>query len=189
MSLQKSLVMLVFGAVVMGASSANPQTPATNRYNTFLAQPNVAAPSPPPAAIGDVVMSVFPLDVFRKIRGDNGPNFAWFPCDNTDLAGTPLQAVMPRTPDFRGRYPRGFAASVPDLAAGESGGPGTTVGWTVGAHGHSVTMDIESFSHGDDEHGPVWNTRPGKHTWATSTEGGKENRPNSVVLNFYIKVR
>ena len=145
----------------------------------------------PDSGTGDIVMSVLDLKTFRAVRGDIGPDYIWYPCDNSPLAGTKLGPALQNTPDFRGRYPRGWdnPQSVPDRAPNESAAPGTVIGQKLLSHTHKVTIDISHFSGGDDEHGPVWNPAQDHHSWDTDSNanGSSENRPNSVVVFFYIR--
>lgn len=140
--------------------------------------------------VGDIVESVYDLNTFRAKHHDGGPRFSWFECDGTDVSGTELAELMQKTPDFRGRYPRGFSPTPPpDLQPGESGAAGTAIAQEILHHGHPFTLDIEGFDHGNGEHGPVWNDRPTKHSWDTKETGGSENRPNSLIVHFYIRAR
>jgi hypothetical protein len=142
------------------------------------------------SAVGDIVMSVLPIDTFRKAHGDTGPNWIWYPCEGENILNTPLGGSLPQNaPDFRGRYPRGYSSSPPNLGPGETGAPGTSISQTLQSHSHTFRQDIEGFDHGDGEHGPVWNPRPTNHQWQTDPTGSAETRPNSVVVYFYIRVR
>lgn len=139
--------------------------------------------------MGDVVSSILPLEEFRKQHNDTGPDFRWYPCDGSSLSGTPLGRTLASAPDFRGRYPRGFQQSVPGLASGETGAAGTTIAGMVGSHSHSWTMYRSNFDHGDTETGYVHNPTPSPQALTTGSAGGPENRPNSVVVYFYIRAR
>lgn len=164
------------------------------------AQTSKAQPMPPQPAeradltqfrVGDIVMSVLNPDDFRTHHGDKDPPHAWFPCDGkTSLAGTELAAML-KTPDFGGRYPRGFQDDVPDLDRehGETGNAGTILHGEVGQHGHSLTVSTSTFDHGGDDTGPVVADTGNKWTYPVTASGGKENRPDSVIVYFYIKAR
>src|SRR5205807_1235710 len=112
-------------------------------------------------------------------------------CDGSPLPPPLGSNWIANSPNFAGRYPRGFMPNAPDLLPGESGGLGTTIEQRLLSHSHTYVQDIERFSHGNDETGPVVNPRPNHNNRQTEPNlaGGSENRPHSVVLNFFIRVR
>ena len=157
--------------------------------NISSANVPVAQTSADNSAIGDVVMSVLDLAEFRKARGDRGPNFRWVLAD-----GAPIQGDIPGmkiAPNFEGRYPRGFSKTpVPDMASGEDGRVGTTIGQSIQKHRHSTTWGTRGVNPNDGVPRAAVERDNDNHMVASSDEtGGAETRPNSTIMYFYIKVR
>jgi hypothetical protein len=150
----------------------------------------------PDSGIGDIVMSVLDLATFRKAHADHGPDYVWFPCDGSDISATALGTGLPKTPDFRQHYPRGYDSpgAIPNLAPGETGAPGSVIGQRWIKHSHAVPMPVhtvQSRGPGDgSETCPTPNPQTGTNSWGTTEAGdSSENRPNSVVVFFYIRAR
>lgn len=190
------MLIMVAGTLFYGCTqpAVNSSTPNTNAAQQPASAPAAGEPSAAAAddksAIGDVVMSVLDIDAFRKMRGDRGPKFRWMPAD-----GSPMQGDIPgmtNLPDFQGRYPRGYSkTAVSDLAAGETGNVGTTVGQSIQKHKHDTVWGKSGLDSNDgNPYGPVFQGgNAGTGTEISGETGGIETRPNSVVMYFYIKVR
>lgn len=188
----------LFAAVMIAAckqaeqTNGNTNAAAPPPTNTTTAPADNTTAAADNSSVGDVVMSVLGLAEFRRNRGDNGPNYKWYPSNGdpmpVDVGG------LKNSPNFQGRYPRGASVEqIPDLATGENGAVGTTVAQAIQNHKHTTTWGMSGF---DDDGDPgrkaavFQGANMGNGTETTSLSGGgAETRPNSVVMYFYIRVR
>lgn len=97
-------------------------------------------------------------------------------------------------PDCGNRYPRAFRN-------GDTGSAGTTLDAQVGAHAHAVKgvkffeaaagngATASAFRSNSDQDHPEQNSfRADLATEENSADATRENRPRTIVLNFYIRV-
>jgi len=139
-----------------------------------------------PQRLGDIVSSMLDEGTFISVNG-NG----WVLADGRPVSGTDYaKLVSPTVPDLRGVYLRGKNYSR-DKAKGNADGdlaPGTFQAFEVIRHSHATVQMI-----GDNNVDGVDSitTHSGDHhnePRQTGEFGGNEVRPNSVTVNFFIRV-
>lgn len=148
--------------------------------------PRYKNPPALPQRLGDIVSSMLDEGTFKRING-NG----WVLADgravpNTDYA----KLVGANVPDLRGVYLRGKNYSR-DKAQGNADGDlaiGTYQAFEIIKHSHPTVQMIEN-NNVDGVDSTV--KRSGEHhnePRQTGEFGGNEVRPNSVTVNFFIRV-
>ena len=150
--------------------------------------PLTAQPVPSLTHVGDITASMLSEVQFRQ-QPDGG---RWVLADGRTVSGTRYAAITGKqnAPDLRGVYLRGRNFSR-DRSTGNADGDldlGTHQRFQNAAHSHGYTwmkpdnsidgVDSTAFPSGE-HHNEVTNT---------AVSGGSEARPNSVTINYFIRV-
>lgn len=143
--------------------------------------------------VGDIVMSMLPLKQFRLEHGDtDDKNPSWVECDGTDVANTHLGKMLaahgsPTTNDFSARYPRAYdgnAAGTLLSASAPLQDHSHTVGVNYWGGGLTGNANVRFYSFPADGNLSTTITSSG-----ASGANSVENRPNSFVVHFYVRIR
>jgi hypothetical protein len=153
-----------------------------------------SSPETPGFGIGDVVMSMLPPNAFAAQH----PRQEWVLCGSgtAPSAGSAWNRVTNNAPlpDCGNRYPRAFKD-------GDTGPTGAVLDAQVGGHTHAIKgvqlveaqqghgMTSSAFRSNSDQDHPDQNSfRADLATEKNTADGTGENRPRTVVFNFYIRV-
>lgn len=144
------------------------------------------SPPPVPQRLGDVVASLLSEASFREINGRG-----WVLADGRAVPGTQYEKIVAaKVPDLRGIYLRGKNYER-DKASGNADGDlpiGAFQKFEIIKHSHSTVQMIfdnnvdgvdsakqNSYEHHNEDR-------------QTGEYGGNEVRPNSVTINYFVKV-
>jgi len=145
-------------------------------------------PPPVPYGLGDVVASMLDERSFRETHGAG-----WVLADGRDVSGSAYERLTGRktTPDLRGVFLRGKNYRR-DFASGNEEGDlplGQYQSDEFKHHDHDLDPAPQSYSAPEQRQydlTPTANLMG--HVSKTKERGGKETRPRSVTVSFFIKV-